>query len=166
MQSYQLLVENVIKKINQSQSMNKMRLDKKFGLLIIVLSTTFSCGEDAPLKEEQRITNLLSVDNWAVNRVQVDGQDKSNLFVDFSLRFNKDKTYTTTGTTPVWPRSGTWNFKDVNNPITIVREDGLEVLINSLTESKLELELVWEKTTISGGKEMSVRGRHVFALIH
>ncbi|MBL7855392.1 MAG: DUF5004 domain-containing protein [Cyclobacteriaceae bacterium] len=136
--------------------------------LIVAFTLVFAfvagCSEDASLTEEQRVTALLSGESWEVNRVEVDGQDKSDLFADFSLQFKEDKTYTSTGITRVWARSGTWQFTDPINPTVLLRDDGVEVTLETLSEQQLVLVLNWSTTTISGGRGSSVRGNHRFVL--
>ena len=132
-----------------------------------------SCGgsdEDPPQQtEKERVTELLTGNGqaWKVTttaRVTVDGVDVTDdLFQGFSITFTPTS-YTTSGTTPVWPRQDTWQFKD-DNATTIVRgSDGKEVTLTAVSETQLKLTLEWTETTYEGGRKRSLAGKHEFTL--
>jgi hypothetical protein len=125
-----------------------------------------SCDEEAkPKTKAEAAIELLCKGDWHVSSIQVDGFDRSDLFENFSLTFTKTG-YTTTGTTPVWPRTGAWSFTNSDEPDQFMREDEVKVDIISLEEDSLTLELTWTKQTIVGGRLQSIKGKHVFVLIH
>jgi hypothetical protein len=144
--------------------------------LVVFLSLTLNgCGGDPPgpaeLTESEKYKNLLTAGKWspssATNWVIVNGVDVSELFKDFTITFTATG-YTTTGTTPVWPRTDTWKFKTeasvkagVAN-IVIRNSDGSEVTIESLDDKTMKLSLLWNKETTEGGRSTSIIGKHEF----
>jgi hypothetical protein len=141
---------------------------------VMLLCLVSSCKKDnedpAPEPTEaEKITTLLtakggkwnpspSLTNW----VMVEGVNVSELFKDFSISFTSTG-YTTTGTTPVWARSGTWHFKDTSSKIFIRDSDNKEVTIESISETTLRITLTWDQTTY-GGRQQSISGKHEFNL--
>jgi hypothetical protein len=147
--------------------MNKFYHTCTFALLLLAVSV--SCKKDDPqLTEPERVTALLTsnggkwnpstLSNW----VMVEGVNVTDLFKDFSISFTATG-YTTTGTTPVWPRSGTWHFKDDAAKILIRDSDSKEVSIENIDETTLRITLTWDQTTY-GGRTGSISGRHEFNL--
>jgi hypothetical protein len=144
--------------------------------LAVFLSLTLNgCGgtplEPTPPTELEKYTTLLTGGKWspssATNWVVVNGVDVSELFKDFTITFTPTG-YTTTGTTPVWPRTDTWKFKTeasvkqgVAN-IVIRNSDGSEVTIESLDDKTMKLSLLWNKETTEGGRSTSIIGKHEF----
>lgn len=134
-------------------------------ILIAVLLTIASCKEDPiSITETERVTKLLTNGTWSLSSVLVDDTEASELFEDFSITFTKTD-YTTTGTTPVWERNGMWSFVNADSPTQFIRDDDVVVTIASIEEKMLTLELLWSTQTISGGRQLSIKGKHVFVLI-
>lgn len=142
-------------------------------LLIVAIAVLGACGGSDPEPEpepteQEKVTALLTggtgkwnpaaVSNW----VTVDGVNASELFENFTITFTATG-YTTTGTTPVWPRNGTWKFKDANATVLIRESDNKEVTIQSVNETTLRISLVWDETTY-GGRNTSIGGTHEFTL--
>ncbi|MFM9837453.1 MAG: hypothetical protein ACKVOQ_04270 [Cyclobacteriaceae bacterium] len=103
--------------------------------------------------------DLLTKKTWTVSSVVVDGVDKTSLFANMTLNFS-DKTYTTTNGGGAWLASGTWTYATSSTTV-ITRNDGLQITIDELTETKLKLSFDWAKTTF-GGRIQSVGGKNVF----
>ncbi len=102
------------------------------------------------------------------NPVTVNDLAVPELFTDFTITFTSTGTggsYTTTGTTPVWPRSGTWTFADEEG-LTFTRDDGMEITIVEITETGLKLSLEWTETTYEDptARAQSLAGTTVFTL--
>jgi hypothetical protein len=146
--------------------MNKFYTTCAFALLLTV---SVSCKKDDPqLTEPERVTALLTsnggkwnpsaLSNW----VMVEGINVTELFKDFTISFTATG-YTTTGTTPVWPRSGTWHFKDETAKILIRDSDNKEVSIENIDETTLRITLTWDQNTY-GGRTSSISGKHEFNL--
>lgn len=133
-------------------------------MLVIILFGQSSCKDDSvSLTEGERVTKLLTDGTWSLSSVSVDDTEAGDLFEDFSITFTKTD-YTTTGTTPVWARNGMWSFVNTNSPTHFTREDDVVVTIASIEEKMLTLELLWTTQTISGGRKLSIKGKHVFVL--
>jgi hypothetical protein len=127
-------------------------------------------GGDPELTEEQKVLEKLTANTgkWggnATSTVVVDGLDVTDdLFSGFSITFTEGS-YTTTGTSPVFPSSDTWTFKANTNGTVLVRaSDDKEMTISSLTDTELVFTLVWDQTTTSSGRQKSIPGPHVFTL--
>ena len=103
--------------------------------------------------------DLLTKKTWTVTTVAVDGVDKTSLFANMTLTF-VDKKFTTTNGGGAWPASGTWAYA-TNSTTMIVRNDGLQINMDELTETKLTLSFDWAKTTF-GGRTHSAGGKNVF----
>jgi hypothetical protein len=134
---------------------------------LIFLPGCKSGGDPEPEPtEEERVTKLLTASQWAPstgNWVVVDGVSVAELFTDFKITFTSTG-YTTTGTTPVWPRTGTWKFKTGSTKIFVRDADQVEVTIETLDDKNLKLTLLWDKETTEPGRSSSIRGKHEFNL--
>ncbi|HEU5145684.1 MAG TPA: hypothetical protein VFT90_03180, partial [Chryseosolibacter sp.] len=108
--------------------MNKTLLKTCLALMALVgcVVALSACGGDDPAPKteaEKRIEMLTSGDaTWTpatTAGVTVDGVDVTDeLFPGFTLTF-QDGTYTTSGTSPVWPAQDTWRFKDETATVII-----------------------------------------------
>ena len=139
-------------------------------MVVAVALIASACGGDdpTPLTQTQKVTQMLtsSGGTWTpatASGVMVDGVDvTAELFAGFTITF-KDGTYTTTGTSPVWPADDTWSFKDETATVIIRGVDQKEVTINEISASQLKLSLEWSETTY-GGRKSSLEGKHEFNL--
>jgi len=146
-------------------------LPASFTLLSLVIMLVACGGSDPepPPSEAEKVTAMLiSGDGkWTpptTGGVTVDGTDVTNdLFAGFSITF-QDGTYTTTGTSPVWPAQDTWRFKDETAKVIIRGVDEKEMTITELSNSQVKLTLYWPATTTSNGRQHSLKGLHVFTL--
>jgi hypothetical protein len=127
-------------------------------------------GDPEPSKtQSEKVTEMLTAGTgtWAPansSGVTVDGVDVTeDLFSGFTITF-QDGTLTTTGTSPVWLREDTWQFKDESATTFIRGQDSKEVIIEEVSSSQLKLALEWSETTTSGGRKRSLKGKHVFTL--
>lgn len=144
-------------------------------LLFGCLALFTHCGGDdgpgtpPPTEAELRVTILTAgTGKWtppATGAVILGGgataQDITSLFENFTITFTPTG-YTTTGTTPVWARSGTWSFTD-DTGTKFRREDGLEVTLVDISATALKFTLEWDQTTTSG-RQQSLKGLHTFTL--
>jgi len=131
-------------------------------ILALLLVTLFiGCSEPESISEAERVTNLLKASGWKVSSVQVDGL-ASTLFTGMTLTFT-NTSFSSTNATPVWPATGSWSFQ-ANSTTNIKRSDGVDVVINSISETSLVLSLNWTKKTFGNGKSESIAGQHLFSL--
>lgn len=130
--------------------------------LAIVLTGLSSCDDTPPKTQQELVTEQLTAGPWRLETVTIEGDDGAQLFKDFGLTFTAEG-YTSTGTTPVWKRSGTWKF--LNEEATrINRDNELDVTIVSIDGTTLKLSLTWNQETYEGGRSKSLRGKHEFTL--
>ena len=129
--------------------------------LIPLLALLFiaSCDKPVVVPETERVTTLMSSGTWKISSVTIDGAS-NNTFAGMSLVYTKTS-YTSTNGGVVWPASGTWLFKN-ETAKTITRSDGLEITIDSISETAFILSFLWAKGTLGGGRSNSVAGKHVF----
>lgn len=131
-------------------------------ILAITLTGLSSCDDTPPKTQQELVTEQLTAGPWRLETVTIEGDDGAQLFKDFGLTFTAEG-YTSTGTTPVWKRSGTWKF--LNEEATrINRDNELDVNIVSIDGTTLKLSLTWNQETFEGGRSKSLRGKHEFTL--
>jgi hypothetical protein len=101
---------------------------------------------------------LTAATSWKVQSATVDGVDQTAIYKNLALSFSVAGYSSTNGGT-VWPATGTWSFNDANGT-TVKRDDGLIISVE-VTDTSLKLSYTWAKTTLSGGREESVKGAQV-----
>ncbi|WP_127123412.1 hypothetical protein [Chryseotalea sanaruensis] len=141
-------------------------------LFVLLLILAFACKDDpsvTPPTEAELRTEILTAGNGTWNIPASDGVllgegvntiDIGELFQNFSITFTTTG-YTTTGTTPVWARSGTWSFVD-NSGTKFRRNDNIEVTIVDISANTVKLTLQWNETTYEDGRNKSLAGLHTF----
>lgn len=140
-------------------------MEKRIVGSLVILSLLFltHCKEDDPQTETERINNLLQANTWLIQSVTVDDNEQTDLFTGLKLSFTST-TYTTTNGGVVWPGNGTWQFTDDTGKV-IMRDDGLQIMIDEITESTLTLSLSWSPGTLGPGRATSLAGEHEFRFI-
>ncbi|MBX2957953.1 MAG: hypothetical protein KF846_17435 [Cyclobacteriaceae bacterium] len=140
-------------------------VDISLFILTSGLVLLYSCSDDTPSTEADRVKKIL-VDggNWQTTSVTIDGISSTELFTGFTIRFQPSNSYTTTGTTPVWARTGSYTFTN-DQATSFTREDGVVVEIQSINSSEIILRLTWTKTTLGSGRSSSINGVHIFTFI-
>jgi hypothetical protein len=149
---------------------NSIFLNSAFSLGILVLLVTLSnCGKDPEPTPIEKNTQILTSNGgtWtpaSTSGVVVNGIDVSkDLFPGFTITFAKG-TFTTTGTSPVWLREDTWQFKDETATVITRGQDNKEIALEEISNTQLKLTLVWTETTYSNGRQRSLAGKHEFFL--
>ena len=144
-----------------------------YALLLAALGCKSKKDDPAPppeLSEQEKVTALLTggTATWTPpisNGVSLAGIDVTEeLFEGFSIRFTQNQLFTT-GTTPVWLRTDTWQFKTGSSTIIIRGQDAKEVTIENISETELRISLDWDQTTFEGGRSTSLPGRYSFTLL-
>lgn len=138
-------------------------------LLLVALGCKSKKEDPVPpeLSEQEKVTALLTGGTglWTPpvnNSITLAGVDVTEeLFSGFSIRFTATQLFTT-GTTPVWLRTDTWQFKPGSSTVIIRGQDGKEVTIEEINEAQLKLILDWDQTTFEGGRTNSLPGRYEF----
>jgi hypothetical protein len=131
-----------------------------FALCIAGLVSLSSCSGSGGGDVPPHVASLLKSGQWKLKTVKVDNADQMSLFTGLAITFSSSS-YSATNGAPVWPASGGWTLNAEGTVIS--RSDGLQININNITETSLDLSLVWEKDTF-GGRVGSVSGNHVFTL--
>ena len=132
-------------------------------VLVFFLASIQSCkkkkGEDPEPTEAEKTTVLLTKATWKLQTLTIDGVADDGFFKDLQVTFT-DTGFTAVNGDPIWPASGNWTFTDANAR-KMKRGDGVEVIIDEITETGFTATIIWDKTT-TGGRVESVPGRHVF----
>ncbi len=132
-----------------------------FSGIALLLSHASCRKDDAPTAQEKTTTMLTSAAAWQSPVVTVDGVDYSDLYKDFSIKFDKS-TYTTTSGAPMWKASGTWLF--INEEATLMKMDDNREVELLVTDDFLELSFQWDENTFEPGRVNSVKGKQKFKL--
>lgn len=130
------------------------------GMLLVIFM--ISCKEDEPTAEEIFLGKISH--RWTGSSILADDVPVNGAFADFELTLNKNKTYATlNGNSPIWPASGTFTAKAVSTTtgFNLLRDDGTEIEVSELTDSKLVLKFHYDA---SGGRRKSVTGNYTFEL--
>ncbi len=140
-----------------------------FKLMMMIVAVGFlltisSCKDDPTAEEVFRKKIALTWKSSPVG-VQFNSKDVNGVFKDFTITFTESQTYTTTvGNTPVWPASGKFTLKATTSStgFSLLRDDGVEVTVDQLTEAKLVLKFPYIGKSSRVG---SVSGGYVFDLV-
>lgn len=146
-------------------------------ILPVVMIVGYACKSksDDPvpppeLTEQEKVVAILTsgTATWSPptsSGITLSGIDVTEeFFQDFTIRFTGNQIFTT-GTTPVWLRQDTWQFKTGSSTVIIRGQDNKEVTIESISETELRLTLDWDETTFEGGRTKSLPGRYSFTLL-
>lgn len=131
---------------------------KVIGLVILLVNLS-RCGssDEEQLTPNQKAEALLISRSWSLTNVSIDGAD-SNLYSGLTLTF-KPGNFSSTKSNKVWPASGTWNFVgETGNKI--VRNDGVEITIESLSATQFIITFTWNSTTYESRRVNSLKGNH------
>lgn len=141
---------------------NIQAIQSVIGLTLFAAFVFSSCKTDeVSVTEKNR--NLLKSGTWSVSYVKVDGVDRTNLFEELKLTFS-DQEVTAENGGPIWGTTLSWTFTD-NAARAFSLGSGPVVTINELTGSSLNITLMWDKTTLDGGRAQSVEGVHEFQFV-
>jgi len=128
--------------------------------LFILLLLSQSCAENTPGTIADNVRSQLTAGLWKVQSVMVDGVNQDALFNGMTLKFDKAD-FTSTNGGAVWPVKDGWKLTDAQGT-AFVRNDGIVVTIQSLSDASLILSLTWTMTTLGNGKVSSIPGQYVF----
>ena len=154
--------------------MEMIKIDRRnflvvFKVMLLVITvgallTITSCKDDPTAEEIFRKKIARAWKSSAVG-VQFNSKDVNGVFKDFTITFTESQTYTTTvGNTPVWPASGKFTLKATSSStgFSLLRDDGVEVTVDQLTEARLVLKFPYVGKSSRVG---SVSGGYVFDLV-
>ena len=130
----------------------------KFRLIALSLSLLLmQCRPSAELSANERTQRLLVNKDWDMTIVTVDGIARS-IYPGLSINFQQS-VYTSKNGLDVFPVSGTWSFSGSDGR-TIIRDDGLEITIESIDDGQLILSFYWADSTFIGGRNSELAGSH------
>lgn len=132
-------------------------------VLGVFTTIVFSSCKTDEVSPTERNRNLLKSGTWSVSYVKVDGVDRSDLFKGLKLTFS-DQEVTAENGGPIWGTTLSWLFTD-NTAREFTLGSVQVVSINELTSSSLNITLIWDKTTLDGGRLQSVEGLHEFQFV-
>lgn len=115
------------------------------------------CSKEETLTPNQQTEQLLSRQLWELTSVTIDNIS-SDLYSGLTISFNST-TYTSLNGGAIWPASGSWSFLGEKGD-KILRDDGLEITIETINASQLVINFIWTKTTSTGGRFYSLKGLH------
>jgi hypothetical protein len=136
-----------------------------FGVLVLACSLFMAgCKEEDPVVSEtevERATRILTEKEWTMASVTVDGVNQNAMFAGLKLNFGQ-ASVSATPPGPIWPATTDWAFTG-GGVQQFETGSGLLVTIQTLEDSGLTLALNWDKITLNGGKQTSIKGQHVFS---
>jgi hypothetical protein len=144
-------------------------------LLCLLVATYSSCKKTIvePVEPEptpvEITTALIKGPAWVMSGVTVDGV-VLDLYKNLNISFTADADgkngkYTSVNGGVLWPASGTWTYK-TDEAKAMVRDDGLEITIDALTEKTMTISFTRTGDTVfeDGGRTKAVGGKHVLTL--
>jgi hypothetical protein len=140
--------------------MKKMKVNTALLLLMVSGLLIQACKNDDPQTEADKIRSLLISGEWNLETAIVDEVDKTSLYQGLILSFTQTA-FTSVNGGVVWPSNGSWEFKDASGE-TIIRSDGLEIVIATIDESTLQITFTLANGSLGEGRQSSVAGNHVF----
>lgn len=142
-----------------------------FLFLLVVTYSSCKKGGDEPEPEPtaaELTTALIKGNAWVMSGVTVDGV-VLDLYKNLNIAFTADVDgsngrYSSVNGGVLWPASGTWKYKS-DEARAIIRDDGLEVTIDALTEKSMVISFTRTGDTVfEGGRTKAVGGKHVLTL--
>jgi hypothetical protein len=140
--------------------MKRIKINTALLLLMVSVLLIQACKKDDPQTEADKIRSLLISGEWNLETAIVDEVDKTSLYQGLILSFTRTS-FTSVNGGVVWPSNGSWEFKDASGE-TIIRSDGLEIVIATIDESTLEISFTLAEGSLDEGRQSSVAGNHVF----
>lgn len=129
-------------------------------LIAIMSIVLMACGKDDDPSARDKALSMLKSKIWQIESVTVDEVDKTADYAGMTLSFT-DNTVTVANAGPAWPAQDAWQFTD-DQATAILRGDGVEIELVTLTAETLALELLWSTQGYSPGRTASITGDYVF----
>lgn len=167
--------------------MKKLNYLLSLAVLVIILASAGCGGSDGPgvPADDQvglKLTSVWRIDGNTPNSVTFSPplQDRTDSYSDFKLTITYDPTNNSgtysidggplDGTRPFKVSGGTWEFggtiDDPNQPsFNIVRNDGLSILIEQLTDTNLQMSFNFDPADHESSRTEAVEGTWVFSFI-
>jgi len=127
-----------------------------------------SCGGNPGMTQEEKFLSMLCR-KWKLAGVKCDGertyrgQDLTGMFNTMRVQFDSNMTYTVTHPKGrMWPGSGTYSLVGDDDIWSIIRDDGVEIVILNLTAEEFIFSVQFEDDTL--GRD-SISGQYQFYLV-
>ena len=101
---------------------------------------------------------------WKIKVADLDGVDKTSYYPNLSLTFTTTTLTSTNGVIPLWKPSVNFTIEGTKSPFHIVREDGIDMTVVSVDNSKLIMEFQYDAKK-AGGRMQSVSGNYHFEFV-
>ena len=137
----------------------------KTGLITLCLSLLVigqGCGGDDSPSPLQKQSKLLA-NTWSLGEVINDNVNVTAQFSGFTLTMDSDMKFTTTNGGNAWPSSGTLEF-DNNDVDELLRNDGVNITIVSISKSSLQLRFI--QSDLATTRTTGITGDFNFSLIN
>lgn len=138
-------------------------LTSMFIVFLLVGFNNCSEGDEPSRTDEQLYLEKLSK-TWVVDEVTLDGLDVTDIYTTMALSVTADQTFTVTNPQPgVWPASGSFTIQKIadSEHYKLIRNDGIEINITSLTPSELTCTFQYVATD---GRVGGLSGVYSFAM--
>lgn len=141
--------------------MDKYRFTAKMLLVAVLAGLLSGCGDDDENSESAFLRKLAGT--WHIATVTLDNRDLTPLFGETTLTIHRNKTYNVEdGMPPIWPSESSFTLVPTHEPnqYKLIRDDGTEVRVQSLSTKELVLTLAYSPAP--GGRLAAVSGEYVF----
>jgi len=145
-----------------------MKLLAKYILFISIITLLTNCGDPEPTPQavDQTLATIEALSKtWSPSQVTLDGANVSADWSGVSFSFTQNKSFTVSGLSTenslIWPSTGTYSFPDANKPLKILRNDGIEITLNNLTDTSVDVSFVITGRT--GGRAAGLSGSYKFS---
>ena len=137
-------------------------------IIIICVMSLSSCKDIEPAPDvidaQQEMIEALTK-SWTITSATLDNATVTSNWDNFNIQLTSSLGYSTNSSTNeqklVWPVSGTYTFPESNNPNKILRSDGVEITLVSVTESSATLSF---QITGRNGRTDGLLGEWVFVM--
>jgi hypothetical protein len=144
----------------------KYTFNKIFQIAVMMLSVVILLAQSACSRDDDdpsvrdKTLSMLKSKTWHIESVTVDEVDKTADYAGMTLSFTDNKV-TVVNAGAGWPSQDAWQFTD-DQAIAILRGDGVEIELVTLTAETLALEFLWNTPAYGPGRAQSITGDYVF----
>lgn len=137
-------------------------------LLGVILVVGFSGCKDDENPTIPEVDEMLAriAHTWTLQEVNKDDIDLTAAFPGMKLIIQDDRTFSMVNPVPpMWPAEGSFTLAELSNGrFQITRSDDVVIIVTSVSETTLVVELDYDATT-SGGRSKSVSGNYEFTFV-
>lgn len=134
---------------------------------VLISLVILSCSDDDNVRESPEVMEFLQKFNteWQLEKVEVDETNVSQAFEGLKVTFTNKKTFVVENpVNPIWPEKGKYLTPKISGTNFIVnRVDDVEMIVTSITEVSMVIEIVYQ--TAPEGRTKSIAGRHRYSFV-